>query len=124
MRSSKSKNKIKKIIIKKYHNKCAYCGCRLDIDKISIDHIVALSRGGLDVVENMNPACTICNGYKSYLSIEEFRAKLLKDINVENNYKIYINNARKYIAQSYGKATIQNWDGRFYYEKITKKIRQ
>jgi 5-methylcytosine-specific restriction endonuclease McrA len=120
MRSSKSKNKIKKIIIKKYHNKCAYCGCRLDIDKISIDHIVALSRGGLDVVENMNPACTICNGYKSYLSVDEFRAKLLKSINFENNNKIYINNARKYIAERYGKATIRLWDGMFYFEKIKK----
>lgn len=39
---------------------CIYCGKRSE----SIDHVLPLSRGGLNITENCVPACLACNGHK------------------------------------------------------------
>ena len=40
---------------------CTYCG---STERIEADHIVALSRGGLDCRENLQPLCRDCNSRK------------------------------------------------------------
>lgn len=42
---------------------CAYCGEKAT----TLDHVIARSRGGLTVAENLAPACHRCNGAKSNL---------------------------------------------------------
>jgi|TARA_R110000824_G_scaffold48526_2_gene137001 5-methylcytosine-specific restriction endonuclease McrA len=45
---------------------CAYCSKTWEKWKTSIgDHIVPLTRGGTDVLENMNPSCGSCNSSKN-----------------------------------------------------------
>ena len=44
-----------------YRNKCAYCGREA---KLTLDHVVALTRGGNHTVQNAVPACLSCNASK------------------------------------------------------------
>lgn len=68
-------------VMKKTGHRCYYCGKlrrpfangptrRLDI---TIDHIVPISRGGTDELDNLVPACRACNSAKCAASLDEFR---------------------------------------------------
>ena len=52
---------------------CAYCGCELPYEKMQVDHIVPIHRGGINELDNMLPACRSCNHYKSTMTLEDFR---------------------------------------------------
>ena len=45
---------------------------------LTVDHILPRSRGGMDVVENMQPMCVICNTAKGNLTEEELKAGITK----------------------------------------------
>jgi 5-methylcytosine-specific restriction endonuclease McrA len=45
-----------------FDNRCAYCGGRPSV--LEMDHVVALSRGGKHIAENIVPACKPCNSSK------------------------------------------------------------
>lgn len=49
---------------------CAYCGSR---ERIEIDHIVPLSRGGKHEPGNLAPACKRCNTSKNNRLLDEWR---------------------------------------------------
>lgn len=49
---------------------CAACGSP---DKLVIDHVIPVSRGGLDVRENLQALCLQCNVEKGTKTMEEFR---------------------------------------------------
>jgi len=66
----------------KYEGHCAYCGEHIpDIKQMQADHIIPLKEfpvtGNLpyhwDDIENLNPACKVCNKWKNAFSIETFR---------------------------------------------------
>ena len=44
--------------------KCCYCDKQCTRDEMTVDHIVPLSRGGLDEVTNLRLACFGCNQEK------------------------------------------------------------
>lgn len=50
-----------------FGNRCAYCGER---EKLTHDHVLALSRGGLDEPLNIVPACRSCNSSKGAQLVE------------------------------------------------------
>lgn len=52
-----------------FDNTCAYCGIA---DRLSVDHILPLSHGGLDELKNVVPACPTCNSSKSARPVEEW----------------------------------------------------
>lgn len=49
-------------IVARYGNQCAYCG-KSDV-KLTMDHVVPLSKGGAHVPMNLVPACRSCNSRK------------------------------------------------------------
>ena len=56
---------------------CAYCGHDFKPHKLSRDHIVPRSRGGLDVWQNVVTACTHCNCKKDDQLLSECGLDLL-----------------------------------------------
>lgn len=44
--------------------RCLYCDRTFPLNEITLDHLVAKSRGGLSVPENLWPSCKPCNGRK------------------------------------------------------------
>jgi 5-methylcytosine-specific restriction endonuclease McrA len=48
--------------IQVFRGRCAYC--RSDAHPLQRDHVIPLSRGGLDVPANVVPACEACNTSK------------------------------------------------------------
>jgi len=60
----------------KTHGRCAYCGCKLGDKGWAVDHVVAISRGGVDDESNMLPTCRSCNHRKGTSSLENFRKQV------------------------------------------------
>jgi 5-methylcytosine-specific restriction endonuclease McrA len=52
-----------------FGNSCAYCG---KSDRISIDHVIPLSKGGLDECSNVVPACRTCNSSKNSKDLRDW----------------------------------------------------
>lgn len=66
-------------VYEKYDGHCAYCGCTLEPKDMQVDHIQSVYwYDGANDIENYNPACRMCNFYKSTMTIEDFRKQLGK----------------------------------------------
>jgi 5-methylcytosine-specific restriction endonuclease McrA len=48
-------------MLERFNYRCAYCGSAEDITQ---DHIIPLSKGGANVIENIQPLCRTCNSRK------------------------------------------------------------
>jgi 5-methylcytosine-specific restriction endonuclease McrA len=55
---------------KKHGDRCAYCG---KVGEMTRDHIVPLSRGGANSLDNLTPACKSCNSSKRDKSVQEWK---------------------------------------------------
>ncbi len=62
----------KKELQKLNRGPCFYCGAT---ERITIDHVVAIARGGTDSIGNLVPACKSCNSRKRELTIMEWKLK-------------------------------------------------
>lgn len=109
-----NKSKRKKVH-EKYNFKCAYCGDLLEYEDMQVDHIFPKDRGGSNEINNLNPSCRTCNFYKSTFDIEEFRNQM-KTL-IQRLRKPFINR----LAEKYGIIKINEFDGLFYFEKLTHK---
>jgi len=67
----------KKELFKIYNSPCFYCG---SLNKITIDHIVPISRGGTHSIGNLVAACAFCNGSKSSKFLVEWKRDLTRAI--------------------------------------------
>jgi 5-methylcytosine-specific restriction endonuclease McrA len=56
-------------------NPCFYCGSK---KQLTVDHVVAIARGGVDSIGNLVSACKSCNSQKRELTIMEWRIKQAK----------------------------------------------
>jgi 5-methylcytosine-specific restriction endonuclease McrA len=63
-----------KALIKRRDGRCFYCG-RRDLP-LTRDHMIPLTRGGSDAIENIVPACRPCNSAKGTKTTDEFLAKI------------------------------------------------
>jgi 5-methylcytosine-specific restriction endonuclease McrA len=67
-----------RLVLRKWKYKCAYCRRRLTKKTATADHIIPLSRGGTNWIDNIVPACLPCNQRKNFLSKAEFLTRLRK----------------------------------------------
>lgn len=65
-KSSEVKRIWRRDIREKWSHRCAYCGSDADI---TIDHIVPLSKGGLDFTNNVVACCKSCNQSKGHTPV-------------------------------------------------------
>jgi len=70
----------RKQIYKKFGGHCAYCGIKIKLKEMQVDHIYAKGRGGNNQRINLYPACRSCNASKATYTIEEFRKRLIDDV--------------------------------------------
>ena len=101
--------KTRELVWNKYNKHCAYCGSKIELKDMQVDHIKPLARGqppalrkmmgievGNDNIENYNPSCRACNFRKGMLTIEEFREVIVKGMDVlEKNFTYRL--MRKYM---------------------------
>jgi len=60
---------------------CHYCGGKFAPDKLTMDHIVPVARGGRSNKGNVVPACAACNKTKGVLTPAE---RILSELEMEN----------------------------------------
>lgn len=79
----------RKIIYNKSNGCCELCGKRLLFEEITLDHIVPLSMGGADDMENLQASCYACNQFKSNILPDDFMERIIKIFlyQMEKKYK-------------------------------------
>lgn len=58
---------------------CQYCGENFPEKKLTIDHIVPVSKGGRHEWQNVVAACSKCNNKKADKTLDQCKLKLLKN---------------------------------------------
>lgn len=71
-------NITRKNILLRDNCQCQYCGKRLSLSTMTIDHVVPRSRGGGSGWSNVVSACRSCNCKKSNRSVNDFGKPLLQ----------------------------------------------
>ena len=56
---SRKWRKLREEVFREYGTACSYCGYEDPV--MTVDHIIPRSKGGLDIMENLLPACRKCN---------------------------------------------------------------
>jgi 5-methylcytosine-specific restriction endonuclease McrA len=59
-----------------YEYKCPCCGRSEPLIKLTVDHVIPLSKGGLDDISNIQPLCKSCNS-KKHTDIVRYEHQLL-----------------------------------------------
>lgn len=84
--------KVRQAVYQKYGGRCAYCGREIAYKDMQVDHFLPLRAWGIedagtDAIENLMPACRMCNHYKRANSLETFR-RYIQEIpcKLRNNY--------------------------------------
>ena len=68
----------RKIIYDKSKGRCELCGQRLLLENMTLDHIVPLSMGGEDSMDNLQVLCYDCNQLKSNILPDDFMDRIIK----------------------------------------------
>jgi len=61
----------------KLPGRCWYCGRELTYAGMYVEHQTPRRRGGGSRIENLVPACTLCNNRKGSRTVAEFRQDIL-----------------------------------------------
>jgi len=98
------------IIYNKFKGKCAYCGHKIKIKDMQVDHIIPKSTYSFHMetrhkvptflshltiydvnhVDNLFPSCQVCNLRKLNYSLEDFRSEVGELVNIlENKSQTY-----------------------------------
>lgn len=70
LRSREAYRQFREEVIGRHGSSCHYCGA--SGVPLQLDHVVARSRGGSDLPDNLVPACKPCNTSKGAKSVEEW----------------------------------------------------
>jgi 5-methylcytosine-specific restriction endonuclease McrA len=111
-----TKKQEREIIFNKYNGKCAYCGLKIDLKDMQIDHVIPqrnfemmiknnwrvpvflshLTLDDLNHKDNLNPTCRVCNKWKDAFDLETFRSEIFEQIDRLNKRSSNYRMAKKY----------------------------
>ena len=114
-----------------YGGRCAYCGFDLHVGGdnndpflATVDHIVPQVDGGTDDMNNLVPACKLCNHIKDHMSLDVFRSCIrLERIPNNHSKKIkadlmrMVHTRYKIMLGEYKGVLGYDWNNQFYFEK-------
>ena len=69
---SQRRRHLKKILLHESYNYCGYCGKKIAEKKLTIDHIVPVSKGGQTTLTNLVLCCEPCNRTKRDMTPAEW----------------------------------------------------
>ena len=58
--------------------RCYYCGCELDANNRTYDHVIPVEKGGEDTTDNLVACCSHCNNIKKNYTLYELETALIK----------------------------------------------
>lgn len=100
-------------VYKKYDGRCAYCGQKIALKDMQIDHLYPIYLGGTNDFSNLMPSCRSCNNYKRTYTLEKFREQLtLLNSRLERDSVIYR------ISKRYGLLKEVEKTVKFYFEEV------
>lgn len=70
-------DELRELLYAYYGTPCKYCGKRLDMNTIALDHIVPISKGGTSNIDNLQIICRTSNGMKGSLDENHFHLLLI-----------------------------------------------
>lgn len=76
-------------VYKRCHKRCWYCGLRLYLTTLTIDHLIPRSKGGPTKKINLVAACLKCNGDKGSKTLDNYRWYLKDKFDYEHWPKFY-----------------------------------
>ena len=68
----------RKIIYNRAGGRCELCGRKLLLEDATLDHVIPLSKGGIDDVENLSCVCFEDNQFKNNILPEDFLERITK----------------------------------------------
>lgn len=60
-------------IYEKYGGHCGYCGNKISLSEMRIDHMRPVSQGGSNELSNLLPSCYGCDRIKGMRTVGQFR---------------------------------------------------
>lgn len=108
-----SRREVKEAVWNKTGGRCWYCGSAINPFSrygFTSDHLIPISLGGEDSIDNLVPCCKKCNSSKGIKSLEEFRATMAKPGEVRFSHE------QVEFLKSIGTELPKN-DYRFYFEE-------
>ncbi len=94
-------------VLTNYNYTCPICGKTLSAGDVTIDHIVPLSRGGTNSLDNLRPVHSMCNHMKNNCTDDEFYGGVA-DIACNYLYNSPQSEMAMRIIRSMVRGTIQN----------------
>lgn len=90
-------------LVKRDNYMCQYCGIELMDDELTIDHVIARSKGGSHSWTNCVVACFRCNSKKGDYELQEIGMSLLKQPHVPSVNEVTMNMPRHIRCDSWTK---------------------
>lgn len=110
---------VRKQVYQKCNGHCAYCGCHIEYKDMQVDHVLSVyGHNGSNDIENLMPACRMCNFYKGVFPLDDFRKRL--ETLHERLQKPFIYR----LALKYGLIEEHKKKIEFYFEKEKEKWRK
>lgn len=83
----------RRTVYNKADGRCQICGRKIPFEELSIDHVIPLSLGGEDAIDNLQSTDCVCNKLKNNIPQEIFLDRIT-DIFMYQMEKKYCNNLR------------------------------
>lgn len=58
------RNGIRRQVYNRQNGKCSMCGDKISYLNFTVDHIIPISKGGSNTLDNMEAMCEVCNQMK------------------------------------------------------------